>query len=57
VVAAVAARFGKVPHLVAEPGRGLVAEAGHSAAEVMLVSRKSSDDLHRWVYLEFCRWM
>jgi ornithine decarboxylase len=40
---------------MAEPGRGLVAEAGHIAAEVMLVSRKSADDLHRWVYLDIGR--
>ncbi|WP_025043405.1 type III PLP-dependent enzyme [Sulfitobacter geojensis] len=55
VVRAVAARFGSVPHLMAEPGRGLVAEAGHIAAEVLLVSRKSADDLHRWVYLDIGR--
>jgi len=55
VVAAVAARFGEIPHLMAEPGRGLVAEAGHIAAEVLLVSRKSADDLHRWVYLDIGR--
>ena len=48
----VTARFGDVPHIMAEPGRGLVAEAGAIAAEVMLVSRKSDDDLHRWVYLD-----
>ncbi|QIE46835.1 type III PLP-dependent enzyme [Pseudohalocynthiibacter aestuariivivens] len=52
VMQAVAARFGDVPYIMAEPGRGLVAEAGHIAAEVMLVSRKSPDDLHRWVYLD-----
>ena len=46
------ARFGDVPEIMAEPGRGLVAEAGAIAAEVMLVSRKSADDLHRWVYLD-----
>lgn len=55
VIEAVEARFGRVPHLMAEPGRGLVAEAGHIAAEVMLVSRKSADDLHRWVYLDVGR--
>ena len=55
VIAAVEARFGHVPHLMAEPGRGLVAEAGHIAAEVLLVSRKSADDLHRWVYLDIGR--
>ncbi|WP_223426470.1 type III PLP-dependent enzyme [Tateyamaria pelophila] len=46
------ARFGDVPHVMAEPGRGLVAEAGAIAAEVLLVSRKSRHDLHRWVYLD-----
>lgn len=55
VMAAVEARFGDVPHVMAEPGRGLVAEAGHIVAEVMLVSRKSADDLHRWVYLDIGR--
>ena len=55
VMRAVKARFSDVPHLMAEPGRGLVAEAGHIAAEVMLVSRKSADDLHRWVYLDIGR--
>lgn len=52
VMRMVADRFGAVPQVMAEPGRGLVAEAGHIAAEVMLVSRKSPDDLHRWVYLD-----
>ncbi len=45
-------RFGDVPHVMAEPGRGLVAEAGVIACEVMLVSRKSERDIHRWVYLD-----
>ena len=45
-------RFGDVEHVMAEPGRGLVAEAGAIAAEVLLVSRKSDNDLHRWVYLD-----
>lgn len=55
VMRAVEARFGNVPQVMAEPGRGLVAEAGHIAAEVLLVSRKSADDLHRWVYLDIGR--
>ncbi|KIN62409.1 Decarboxylase, pyridoxal-dependent [Sulfitobacter noctilucicola] len=55
VVEAIEARFGMVPELMAEPGRGLVADAGHIAAEVMLVSRKSADDMHRWVYLDIGR--
>ncbi|MGB5865593.1 MAG: hypothetical protein WBG95_15005 [Sulfitobacter sp.] len=55
MIDAVTARFGDVPHLMAEPGRGLVAEAGHIAAEVLLVSRTSADDMHRWVYLDIGR--
>ncbi|WP_407494766.1 type III PLP-dependent enzyme [Pseudooceanicola sp. MF1-13] len=45
-------RFDNVEHVMAEPGRGLVAEAGAIAAEVLLVSQKSDNDLHRWVYLD-----
>lgn len=55
VIELIAARFGDVPRLMAEPGRGLVAEAGMIAAEVLLVSRKSDNDLHRWVYLDIGR--
>lgn len=52
VMEMVRARFGDVPHVMAEPGRGLVAEAGMIAAEVLLVARKSDSDLCRWVYLD-----
>lgn len=52
VMAQVNARFPDVPRIMAEPGRSMVAEAGMIAAEVLLVSRKSPDDLHRWVYLD-----
>lgn len=52
VMELVHARFGDVPRIMAEPGRSMVAEAGMIAAEVLLVSRKSPDDLHRWVYLD-----
>ena len=38
--------------VMAEPGRGLVAEAGVIVAEVVLVARKDQDDLARWVYLD-----
>jgi ornithine decarboxylase len=55
VMARVRARFGAVPRVMAEPGRGLVAEAGMIAAEVVLVARKSEIDLHRWVYLSIGR--
>jgi ornithine decarboxylase len=47
--------FGPVNYIMAEPGRGMVAEAGHIAAEVLLVARKSENDLVRWVYLDIGR--
>jgi ornithine decarboxylase len=52
VMELVTTRFGHVARVMAEPGRGLVAEAGVIACEVMLVSRKSDRDMHRWVYLD-----
>ncbi|MCZ4269638.1 type III PLP-dependent enzyme [Rhodobacteraceae bacterium G21628-S1] len=52
VMKRVNARFPDAAEVMAEPGRGLVAEAGAIAAEVMLVSRKHDSDLHRWVYLD-----
>ncbi|MFD3190933.1 type III PLP-dependent enzyme [Sedimentitalea sp. HM32M-2] len=52
VVDLISERFGDVPQIMAEPGRGLVAEAGMIAAEVLLVSRKSDSDMFRWVYLD-----
>ena len=51
VIDRVRARFGGID-VMAEPGRGMVANAGVIAAEVLLVSRKTADDLHRWVYLD-----
>ncbi len=55
VMAQVDARFGSHVAIMAEPGRGLVADCAAIAAEVMLVARKSEDDLHRWVYLDIGR--
>ncbi|MAM61682.1 type III PLP-dependent enzyme [Maritimibacter sp. UBA3975] len=55
VMELVTARFGDVPRVMAEPGRGLVAECGAIIAEVLLVSKKSDDDMHRWVYLDIGR--
>jgi len=52
VMTLVQQRFGNVPRIMAEPGRGLVADAGMIAAEVLLVSKKSETDMHRWVYLD-----
>ncbi len=40
------------PHIMLEPGRSLVAEAGVIQSEVVLVSRKSRKDETRWVYLD-----
>jgi ornithine decarboxylase len=55
VMALVRARFGAAVQIMAEPGRGLVAGAGHIAAQAVLVARKDAQDLHRWVYLDIGR--
>ncbi|SEW09214.1 ornithine decarboxylase [Aliiroseovarius sediminilitoris] len=55
VIDLVTERFGDKVQVMAEPGRGMVAEAGVIVAEVMLVSRKSDRDMHRWVYLDIGR--
>ena len=55
VMELVIGHFGNVPRIMAEPGRGLVAEAGVIVAEVVLTSRKSERDMHRWVYLSIGR--
>jgi ornithine decarboxylase len=52
VMGMVRARFGSDVLVMAEPGRGLVAEAGVICAEVVLVARKDQDDLARWVFLD-----
>jgi ornithine decarboxylase len=52
VIGMVEARFSGATRIMAEPGRGLVGNAGVIACEVVLVSRKSENDLHRWVYLD-----
>ena len=45
--------FGEAPtRIIAEPGRGLVADAGAIESEILLVSRKSEEDPRRWVYLD-----
>lgn len=43
------------PRLAIEPGRYVSAEAGVLRAEVVLVSKKSYEDDHRWVYLDIGR--
>lgn len=53
IEASLARHFGnRIPDLIAEPGRSLVAEAGVLQAEVVLISRKSYADETRWVYLD-----
>ncbi|MBO0345286.1 type III PLP-dependent enzyme [Roseibium sp. CAU 1637] len=42
----------RLPITIVEPGRGMVGNAGMIEAEVVLISRKSSDDELRWVYLD-----
>jgi ornithine decarboxylase len=55
VLEAVRDRFGDVQYIMAEPGRGLVGNAGAIAAEALLVSRKHEEDPVRWVYLNIGR--
>ena len=55
IMEAVKERFGDVEYIMAEPGRGLVGNAGCIAAEVLLVARKHDDDPVRWVYLNIGR--
>ena len=55
VMAMITERFGDIPRIMAEPGRGLVAESGMIVSEVVLTSRKSDRDMHRWVYLSIGR--
>jgi ornithine decarboxylase len=42
----------RIPDTIIEPGRGMVGNAGLIEAEVVLVSKKSTKDTLRWVYLD-----
>jgi ornithine decarboxylase len=42
----------RIPETIIEPGRGMVGNAGIVEAEVVLISKKSSEDEVRWVYLD-----
>jgi len=42
----------QIPETIIEPGRGMVGNAGVIKAEVVLVSKKSDNDAHRWVFLD-----
>ena len=51
-LASKATRFEIDPRTIIEPGRGMVGNAGVIKAEVVLISRKSDNDEHRWVFLD-----
>lgn len=45
--------FGEdIPEIILEPGRSLVGDSGVLVSEVVLISRKSSTALERWVYTD-----
>jgi ornithine decarboxylase len=53
IMAAVRRQFGnRLPFLIAEPGRGLVGNAGVIQTEVVLIADKGDGDARRWVYLD-----
>jgi ornithine decarboxylase len=53
VMAAITRHFGNhLPEIIIEPGRSLVGDAGIIQSEVVLISKKGSDDDRRWVYLD-----
>jgi ornithine decarboxylase len=53
VMAAITRHFGNhLPEIIIEPGRSLVGNAGIIQSEVVLISKKGSDDDRRWVYLD-----
>ena len=53
IMDAVRRHFGnRIPFLIAEPGRGLVGNAGVIQTEVVLIARKGDGDARPWVYLD-----
>lgn len=40
------------PRIILEPGRSMVGDTGVIVSEVVMVSKKIPNDLHRWVYLD-----
>ncbi len=56
VMSSMTRHFGNfLPHMMIEPGRFLVGDAGIIHAEIVLVSKKAYDDDARWVYLDIGR--
>ncbi len=43
---------GKMPRIILEPGRSMVGDAGVIVSEVVLSSKKSHLEPHRWIYLD-----
>ncbi len=41
-----------IPQIILEPGRSLVADAGIIVSEVILISKKSKNNIYDWVYLD-----
>ncbi len=41
-----------IPQIILEPGRSLVADAGVIVSEVVLISKKSKNNIYDWVYLD-----
>lgn len=41
-----------IPQIILEPGRSLVADAGVIISEVILISKKSKNNIYDWVYLD-----
>lgn len=57
IMDAVTRHFGnRLPELIVEPGRVLPGDAGVIQTEVILISRKSSADRRRWVFLDVGRY-
>ncbi|MFT7838124.1 type III PLP-dependent enzyme [Saccharothrix sp. BKS2] len=57
ITASIRRHFGDFsPEVMIEPGRAVVAESGLLRSEVVLVSRKSSADERRWVFLDVGRY-
>ena len=53
IMNAMTKHFGNnLPKMIVEPGRSLVGDAGVIETEVVLISKKSSNDDVRWVYLD-----
>ena len=53
IFAALSKHFGnRIPMTIIEPGRGMVGNAGVIKSEVVLISKKSDNDEHRWVFLD-----